>query len=533
MKLILHHFLKDVRAQRWLLALWFAILFVEMLLDVLVFHPDFGTAEHIEAIRISAFPALVTFIVWTILLARVVHSEPVTGSTSFWLTRPIPTSVYLPSKGIFILFLLVFPCVVPVLFHAYQFQLGTDVVARQIAGLIIFQLYAALLIIWLTTYAPSLVHFAGMLALGVVVVIVIALLKFTLRSHPFDHNSGNPVFISGYFINILTVGLLFSLIVQHAQRRSQAGFIIGVTAILIASAFELCLSNLSRPAVVGAFNNIEMPPAKMVQVDIAPDWQKDLRWSRTSSNGEMMPQAEVNLKLMGPDPEAIPAIRSCDAVFQVPGEKKTPLSSPATNLFYLLNTSQNRSSEILGKLLPGFVIKSPYGSNDFRPITVLFTLDGTLRNKLQNKIGTLTLGLSGRMISLQAQAKIPLQDPHFIFRVPGGFFRVAPTGSSTRSQLVVWRVDSIESPYSYNFHQDAYALVDPRAKTATILPAGGNSSNSGIYGPGGFESDTHTSLNLPDGVILSDDTILYILEPIVGDGFQNTLTVPDFTMNPP
>ena len=93
MRLILHHTVKDLRALWPFLAVWAGVLAVHLLI------PDDALGE--GYLRAERFRTTLQMIQWTlaaILPAMLILQDPVDGTRSFWLTRPISRGELLASK---------------------------------------------------------------------------------------------------------------------------------------------------------------------------------------------------------------------------------------------------------------------------------------------------------------------------------------------------------------------------------------------------------------------------------------------------
>ncbi len=94
----------DIRAQRWLVAAWAAML---------------GAACTIEALKIEAslaYPLLALslgrVVLGWVLAIRIVHADPLDSTSAFWLTRPLSPRMLLAAKaGLISALLLVVPAI--------------------------------------------------------------------------------------------------------------------------------------------------------------------------------------------------------------------------------------------------------------------------------------------------------------------------------------------------------------------------------------------------------------------------------------
>ena len=111
MNLVLHHFRKDVRHVRWLVGLWLAIVLVNFLL--IGWGPtiadDTFSAGKLVYRTIRGLVPMVQWLAMILLVPFLIQDEPLVGSTTFWLTRPISPRLLFCSKVLFILTLLILP----------------------------------------------------------------------------------------------------------------------------------------------------------------------------------------------------------------------------------------------------------------------------------------------------------------------------------------------------------------------------------------------------------------------------------------
>src|SRR5437867_12711605 len=107
----IHVFQKDFRHLKWLLVGWLGLLGLEWLTFGL------GLTSLVRDTRLFQYLgyswnliSLLSFLLMTLTIARLVHSDPQVGTTAFWMTRPISRSSLLVEKLLFLgLFLIVLP----------------------------------------------------------------------------------------------------------------------------------------------------------------------------------------------------------------------------------------------------------------------------------------------------------------------------------------------------------------------------------------------------------------------------------------
>ena len=520
MKLIFHHLLKDVRAQRWLLLLWALVLVIPLILNALVFQPDYDSAKYIETLRVSPLLVFIYVIVWTILVARLIQSDPVTGSTSFWLTRPIPTWVYVPSKLIFLIFLVCVPGALSIIASDLQFGSTGEMVRDHLGVFFIAQIIGGIGVVWLATYTPGLLHFAGTLCVGLLGLFLLVLLDATLV-HPHAANGAQSL-TADNLSDILVPGLVVSLIVQHWRRQGRAGFITGIAAIVLAVTAQLFLPPRVTPGIAKV-----SPVGKALAIDVSPDWQKHIFWSRRDNPSEAM----ADLKPVDSQNAAF-VVESATGEFQAPGSAPVPLAILPEFPFMPLTIRmqwQFKRVALAQAALPDDTISLPDNRQEGGSTITLFSLDPAQKIQLAGKTGSLNLSLHGQKLTLVQVAQIPLDQPHSIARTPGGFIRINVSAPSDDTRLVVWKV-AMEKNVLWS-QEKIYVLVDPRSHTGTILDSTGSSSSSNTIG-GTFRTiDSETTLSVEGNETL-DQKVLYVYDVAPTTPIEIALTAPDFTMNP-
>jgi hypothetical protein len=521
MNLILHHLRKDIRALRWVLALWLLVALAVALPDLLIFQPDYHAARAIDAYRDSAAAILIGLIAWTILLARLIQSEPVTGSASFWLTRPIPRRVSMPSQLLFIAILIMLPAFVPAISHAIIFQADAHMFAGQMTGWLVVQLAAAVCVIWLATYTANLIHFAGLLCLAAVLFFLAAIINAQMRR--FSPNEASPE----VFFTILCIGFLGSLVIAHVQRGGRVGFYIGVATFFIGIAY-LCLGSTPE------WKSIYAGPAvgKSVKVDIDSDWASTLRWSHTSyGNNEQVPAAFANLKPTEETPGSRIWVTNVSAEFEARGPFRGVLPGVGPS-FFSAGRDESLNRDLVQALLPNISLPKEQYQAPRNYDTGLFNLSA-IEPEVRNETGTLRLHVTGEVLELRQLAAIPLNDPRYIARIPGGFLRVAPVRPGGDGQLRLWAV--APRLFYYNSTGDYLCvLVNPQTSTGKILQSGGASSFTSSFGLSGtqtiVDSEITYQLNGNDPL---ENQLLYVFQYTPTADFSTELVAPGFKMSPP
>jgi hypothetical protein len=520
MNLILHHLRKDIHALRVPLAIWMLVIVSGALPDLLIFQPDYDTARAIDSFRDSAVSMLVGFIVWVLVIARLIQSEPVTGSTSFWLTRPIPKRVYLLSKLSFFVALVLVPGLVPLFVHAYTFDMTAHDLRTALVVILVLQLYGAVCVIWLATYTPSLIYFAGMFCLGGVVLVIENILIAQFR-HQYGAMDGTWIF------PLVLVGCLLSLVIEHTRRRGKLGFCVGMSFLGVAMIAGFL--STGSPAWTPAYQ--DYPVGRTVKVDFQPGWEKKIQWSTSSyGNGVVVPAALADLEPAGPIPGDRIWTDLVAARFDVPGEPPHILSNVGPTGFNL-EGSRTVAMDLIEARLPGIKLpKDPFPDVPSQD-TWLFNLHN-VESQVVGKTGTLTLDVRGQVLSMKQLAAIPLNDPRYIARVPGGFIRVCPFAPGTPYSLTLWIVAPDQFPFSSN-DEFICVLVDPQTHSGTMLKNGGQSSYSSSFSFSGTRGQKDSNLTYSlDGTEPLDRMVLYIFQYAPEADFNTTLVAPDFAMTP-
>lgn len=99
MRLIWHIVKKDIARERWALALWSLLFLMQIGLGVFLRHNDGLDADLIS--NGQTFNSVLVFLEFAtayILVARLVQADALTGSSMFWLTRPISGARLLAAK---------------------------------------------------------------------------------------------------------------------------------------------------------------------------------------------------------------------------------------------------------------------------------------------------------------------------------------------------------------------------------------------------------------------------------------------------
>jgi hypothetical protein len=105
MNLILHHALKDLRAQRWLVGCWAVVLAATATIEAFKLSVPSGDVRFASKsgtafVYLLGTLALARVALAWVLAIRFVHADPAEGTDAFWLTRPISRRALLAAKAV-------------------------------------------------------------------------------------------------------------------------------------------------------------------------------------------------------------------------------------------------------------------------------------------------------------------------------------------------------------------------------------------------------------------------------------------------
>jgi ABC-type transport system involved in multi-copper enzyme maturation permease subunit len=231
MGLILHQALKDVRAERWLVAAWAAVMLtiaaIETLkLDAYLAAPD---AVHTRATPVVLFLVALTLarpILGWLLAVRIVHEDPPDDTSAFWLTRPLSPGMLLAAKLGLLSFLLL---VVPGLVAAVVF-LANDVAPALVPGFVLQWLLLEAVLLLPFILLATLTRDLARIVLAIIVGIVAWAVLQSVVSIAYDVNMRFPspwayrtVALTWTGFGLALVAVCAALVVwQYRTRRTAA-----------------------------------------------------------------------------------------------------------------------------------------------------------------------------------------------------------------------------------------------------------------------------------------------------------------------
>ncbi len=531
MKLILHHFLKDIREQRWLLLIWALYLVVQSIISLLATQPNYNLAQYNEKLNELPFLALIGWVTAAIIMVRLVQNEPALGSTSFWLTRPIPKATALPSKLIFIVTLILLPSFIPIWVDISGYLLDSNQSHELLLVRLTLVGCSTIGILWLATYTRTLAQFGGVILLLFLLIVLYQALLALQLTHPATQSRPDPLATAldntrtSLCFDILYPGLVLSIIVQHL-RRTRLGLYIGIAAIALAYGvssfwpvpFSRPIASASKPS----------PPPPQIAFNLNVD--KHLRWAppdvyhnNVQAYGVISPDDTLGA--------TAPIIDSIKATFTAPDQPPILLDE---NRGAITSTGQTNWGNRIAATLPGWnlTFKDGIYSNP-KYVTLqtinIFNVIPTLIPQLKGQTGTLTLDLRGQLKSPHKLMEIPLDSPRML-RQPGTILRVFTDPDSphilnlaTVSYTKEWNPMTMTGmPNRY------FALLDPATHTGYVQMS--NGAQTQAFGGSLSKVSRLEKIELPDSYNL-DHKILVIYE-IKSDGkFTSQVTAPNFIMD--
>ena len=144
MSLVMHIFKKDIRRLRVFLFIWIPVVMLAATANVV--GPSTGNffLQSIQELIIM-FTGFLQFIMMALIVPFLIHSEPLTGTTAFWLTRPLKKTDIMKSKLLFAgTFFVLIPTLINILY----------LVACQVPATFIFPM----MLEYLLQYLGNLLH---------------------------------------------------------------------------------------------------------------------------------------------------------------------------------------------------------------------------------------------------------------------------------------------------------------------------------------------------------------------------------------
>ncbi|MBZ5552042.1 MAG: ABC transporter permease [Acidobacteriia bacterium] len=236
----LHLFKKDLRRFWPLLVALLAILSVQtafLFQDPLARNPEQigGLLNRLPSQVLN--PYLLNLIL-LVIVALLIHEEPLVGTSAFWLTRPISRGSLLASKGVFILLFLVVAPVAAEFVVLFHYGLESQRIGACLFQILINELAFLFMGACIAVLTPSLPIFA---VAGVIGSILWAL-SFQLFTFVQRPSSGMEIFLSREILRMILTLLLGAFVVCHqylSRRTGRSVVILALSLILIHPIYHL------------------------------------------------------------------------------------------------------------------------------------------------------------------------------------------------------------------------------------------------------------------------------------------------------
>jgi len=544
MKLILHHFRKDVRSLRWILGLWLLVVLTQTVITVLAVQPSYQVAGVAEMIGPSAIWYVVNGAIWTAVIVYLIQSEPVTGATSFWLTRPIPPLISVVSKLIFIFGLVILPSLIPRTMDLLLFGVPSHDVCNAALAIIYGELMGALCVVWLATYTRNMAQFWGVIGFLCVLFIAYSLTLAFSRSSmiPSVAKSTPGLWVSRFEIAtcVFFGGLVVSLVIQYWLRTIQRAFLLGVGSILLSIAclfwwpFVLPQMGIDHPVAYS-------PSATPIRLAYQLDMTKPFIWTTTQLFNESNQSARIPLLAPPASGDGIPLISSIITSFQPNGNTTYIGLQRALESFNYFTPDRLDWLSQLQQDNPGLMIEGDtIPANEPVPA---FMLTPELTGKLKDQTGTLDISIAGDVLSLQKRAEIPLTGTGFA-RIPSGLVRLIAVQSDKSGMDLTVEEVGYRDMLKWKALPTVYLLVDSRNRIGiiprkTVIKSQSNQlSGDTLSRMSAFLSLEVRATDLSDNIRANfegngaNGLVLYVYEATSKGPFESEIKVPDYTFHP-
>ncbi len=540
MKLILHHFWKDIRSLRWILGLWLLVVLTQAVITVLAVQPSYQIASVAETIASSAVWYVIDGAIWTVVIAYLIQSEPVTGDTSFWLTRPIPPVISVLSKLIFIVGLVIVPSLVSRTLDLLLFEVQFHTIYDAVYAIVVIELILALCVVWLATYTRNMAQFWGVIGILCVLWIVASLtLMFRNSTMTFTAESNPGLWASRFEMGfwVFLGGLIVSLVIQYVFRATQKAFLLGLAGIFLAL---VCL--FWWPFVLPRIGHgVAHPPStKTLALAYQLDATKPFIWSATQLLSTSYDSARVAFIPPSAPDDAIPFIRSIESSFQ-PADGKKLLFPAAIESYTYFTTDRLDWSSQLRHNNPQLTMEG--GATPGNESIPTFRLSSEQAGKLKDQTGTLDFKIRGDLLSLQKQAEMALNGAGFV-RIPSALVRLIAIQNDKNGINISVEEIGYRDVLKWKSLPTVYFLVDPKngigiipqktVVTSQTNTVGGSTLNrmSAVLNLEVKATDLPENMRTSweaDGV---NQMILYVYEATSQNSFESEIKVPDYTFHP-
>jgi hypothetical protein len=244
---VLHIVGKDVRRLRWLLVLWVAILGTRIVFAAAATRytgETFGPAFALQ--ELGGIVGMLETLLLALLVARLVHEEPLVGLNAFWLTRPYSPGMLLAAKLLIASGALVLLPVIADVLTMSMFHAGASAQLRASSVFLSSHVIWMLPLFVLAALTPSLGVFAiaivGVIAaLSLAIAALVSMTAFYVDESetylPAMTSDRTPAIVS---LVVFTAATLSVIVYQYRRRRWRIAIAmaaVGLVATLMVPAF--------------------------------------------------------------------------------------------------------------------------------------------------------------------------------------------------------------------------------------------------------------------------------------------------------
>lgn len=517
MNQILHYIQKDLRQLRWPLLLFAICVLANIAVIVLYFSPDMETVMRFQKLRDSSILPALTSIVGLHLLVVLLQSDLTFDPRSYWLTKPIPSSVMLTGKLLQYAILLAL-YLSPLLVELSILESGPRLFATVVKGAVMIALFISLQVAWLAVFTGSQGRFyafaGGLLIFSIIVSMISAFLLM----------GGTPV-AGGVMgtravlcLVLCLLGPLASLAWLFLQRRFIPALRLGMGAYALAllTAFFWPFNLTTSPAPDSTeFANIQSEPVKGTKV---------VQSSSSVSGIEYVNLIQF-MDIATLEASWYPVITSSDAQLSREDGQTMDLYLNKESTRYS-GFSPLGTKAVAQNILPGY---KAIGDRDTQGTQV--DLGKILLSDMIPWYGkklSLKGRLSGRLYQYRVLAELPPVEGKRVIS-NGVMVRIMRQTEKDSSKFVVQVVGNRPN----GIREDAIKIVlaDPETKQM-YAPRDISLSSMDYFGATWFNQKMEVSVE-PGSLRNTSFTPrrLYALEPVLQKKFSSEISIPDFTLD--
>ncbi|MDF7823174.1 ABC transporter permease [Pontiellaceae bacterium B12227] len=343
MNLARHILKKDMRHLRVFLVFWISVVLLTALLSGLKATTDAGDIARQQLVQmVYGLMSALSFILLALIIPFLLHSEPLTGTTSFWITRPIKKIEVLKGKLMFIGLFLILP---PVLADVALY-LGSGIPPTLVLASIPENLFYSLALILPLMAAAVLTRnfgfYALVLAVYLVSSLVLTVIAYGVKLYSQITEAPDPATLldSRHLLSTLTTVIISALIIfmQYRTRKTSRGFVmLGIQIAITFAIATYCPVKIFREPAnlmsIEALTNVEAELNAERSIRIADAFNRN---ANTAANKEV----KGELKFRELPENSYAKARKVDSTFEALG-KKIRSHSYGSNYFDFRTFEQN------------------------------------------------------------------------------------------------------------------------------------------------------------------------------------------------